>query len=135
MFIVHGLGEHCHRYDRIVEFLNRQKIRVYSFDHRGHGRTHHLPPSPHPRRLQGHKGHIDADKRVVMQDIQQLLGRAREDGIREEVPKYLLGHSLGGLMVIYYVLTEEIGRLSGLITIGTECRVQRFNTMCAFTFI
>lgn len=116
MFIVHGLGEHCHRYDRIVDFFTKKGLRVYSFDHRGHGRTHHLQGS---ETKQGHKGHIDADKKVIMDDIGQLLGRAKQDGVREEVPKYLMGHSLGGLMVIYYALTRDIQGLSGLICLGT----------------
>lgn len=116
MFIVHGLGEHCHRYDRIVDFLTKKNLRVYSFDHRGHGRTHHLP-SGKPK--QGHKGHIDANKQVIMDDIGQLVERARQDGVKDEVPKYLLGHSLGGLMVTYYALTREMTSFTGLICLGT----------------
>lgn len=115
VFIVHGLGEHCHRYERIIDFLRKKGIRVYSYDQRGHGRTHHLKETGDK---QGWKGHIDAKTEVVMEDIGLLLGRAREDGIGDEVPKYLLGHSLGGLMVIYFALTQEISGLSGLISIG-----------------
>lgn len=115
VFIVHGLGEHCHRYDRIIDFLTCRGMRIYSFDHRGHGRTHHLPEN----RKQGHKGHIDVDKSVIMQDIEQLIKRADDDGIPENIPRFLLGHSLGGLMVIYYALThKQIKTLSGLIGLG-----------------
>ena len=70
---------------------------------------------------QGWKGHIDAKTDVVMEDIELLLRRARDDGISEEVPKYLLGHSLGGLMVIYFALTQNLVGLSGLINI---CRLR-----------
>ena len=40
------------------------------------------------------------------------------------VPKYLLGHSLGGLMSIYYTMTREIS-LNGLITIGKLLEIMR----------
>ena len=93
--------------------MTQRGVRVYSFDHRGHGRTHHLKD-----KKQGWKGHIDADKEVVMEDVGMLVKRADDDGIRDEVPKYLLGHSLGGLMVIYYALTKDLLGLSGLICIG-----------------
>jgi alpha-beta hydrolase superfamily lysophospholipase len=69
---------------------------------------------------QGWKGHIDAKTDVVMDDIELLLRRAEDDGIGEEVPKYLLGHSLGGLMIIYFALTQDLSRLSGLISIGKK---------------
>lgn len=121
VLIVHGLGEHCHRYDRLINHLNNQNVRVYSFDHRGHGRTHNLPT-----RKQGSQGHIDSDKRVVMEDIGQLMERAGGDGIGEEIPKYLLGHSLGGLMVIYYALTEnERLGITGLIAVAPAIGVCR----------
>ena len=89
---------------------------MYSFDHRGHGRTHYLKTS---NTKQGHKGHIDSDKNVIMNDIGQLIGRAEDEGIEEEVPKYLIGHSLGGLMVIYYALMRDMHSISGLICLGT----------------
>jgi alpha-beta hydrolase superfamily lysophospholipase len=69
---------------------------------------------------QGWKGHIDAKTDVVMDDIELLVRRAEDDGIGEEVPKYLLGHSLGGLMIIYFALTQDLSRLSGLISIGKK---------------
>ncbi len=55
-----------------------------------------------------------------MEDIGMLVRRAKDEGIREEVPKYLLGHSLGGLMVIFYALTRDLFSLSGLICIGNN---------------
>lgn len=111
---MHGLGEHCHRYDRIIDFFVNRGIRVYSFDHRGHGRTHHLPDS----KKQGHQGHIDSSTEVIMNDIGQLIRRADDDGIHENVPKFLLGHSLGGLFVLHYALSRDVTKLSGLISIG-----------------
>ena len=115
VFIVHGLGEHCHRYDRIIEFFTEQGIRVYSFDQRGHGRTHFLHPQ---QQKQGKQGHIHTDKDVIMDDIEQLLQRASQDGIPARIPKVLLGHSLGGLFTVYYALKRDLTGISGLISLG-----------------
>lgn len=69
---------------------------------------------------QGWKGHIDAKTEVVMEDIEILLKRAKDDSVSINVPRYLLGHSLGGLMVTYYALTHDLSELSGLICIGNS---------------
>ena len=37
--IVHGLCEHCGRYDHLADRLNWEGFSVYRFDHRGHGRS------------------------------------------------------------------------------------------------
>ena len=39
VIIVHGLCEHCGRYDYVTERLNAAGYSVYRFDHRGHGRS------------------------------------------------------------------------------------------------
>lgn len=126
MFIVHGLGEHCHRYDRIIGFLNENGFRVHSFDHRGHGRTHnHLS-----KEKQGHCGHISSEVEVIMKDISDLINKEEED-----VPKYLLGHSLGGLMAVYYAMTNDkisSNSLTGLITIGKHKITSCFSHHCLF---
>lgn len=107
------MGEHCHRYDRIIDFFTQKGIRVYSFDQRGHGRTHQLPSQK-----QGRQGHIHFSKTIIMDDIEQLLQRANQDGVPRRIPKLLLGHSLGGLFSLYYALNRDISHLSGLISIG-----------------
>ncbi len=77
-------------------------------------------------RKQGHEGHIDVDKKIIMGDIKQLISRAKTEGIPDHVPKFLLGHSLGGLMVIYYALKngddEEFKKFGGLICIGKKTK-------------
>lgn len=97
--LVHGLGEHSSRYENVVETLVPAGHAVYAFDHRGHGR------SP------GQRGHIDrwaqfrGDVGAFLSDIQ-----AEEPG----KPLFLMGHSLGGLIVLEYVLHHPEG-LEGVI--------------------
>ena len=39
ILLVHGLGEHCGRWDGPAEFFNRHGASVYSYDLRGHGES------------------------------------------------------------------------------------------------
>ena len=39
VLIVHGMAEHCERYNHFAKFLNRNSYHVLAYDHRGHGKT------------------------------------------------------------------------------------------------
>lgn len=86
LLIVHGLGEHSGRYDGFARALALAGTSVFSFDLRGHGR------SPGPR------GDVDAFPRF----LEDLLGmeEERDRQIPGNLPKFLMGHSLGGLIAI-----------------------------------
>lgn len=87
--IIHGIGEHSGRYMNIINHLLPLGITVYSFDHRGHGK------SP------GKRGYIlkweefREDVKCFLQLIKNQEGKS---------PIFLMGHSLGGLIVLNYAL-------------------------------
>jgi alpha-beta hydrolase superfamily lysophospholipase len=85
--IVHGLGEHCRRYEHVARRLNADGFDVVGYDQRGHGR------SPGPR------GGIPADDSLCA-DLGRVLRAART---AYPGPVVLLGHSLGGLIAGRYV--------------------------------
>jgi alpha-beta hydrolase superfamily lysophospholipase len=85
--IVHGLGEHCRRYEHVARRLNADGFDVVGYDHRGHGQ------SPGPR------GGIPADDSLCA-DLGRVLRAART---AFPGPVVLLGHSLGGLIAGRYV--------------------------------
>jgi len=86
LLLVHGLGEHSGRYRHLAEFLAGEGISVFTFDLRGHGLS------------QGTRGDITAFPRF----LEDLL--AMEEIFVGEVPEYhprfLLGHSMGGLIAL-----------------------------------
>jgi acylglycerol lipase len=90
--LVHGIGEHTKRYAHVAEAFTKAGYALFGADLRGHGK------SEGPR---GHFPSIDA----VVQDIDLLLDHAhiRYPG----VPLILYGHSLGGILVLYYGLKQK----------------------------
>ncbi len=86
LLLIHGLGEHSGRYEHLARRLGAEGVSVFSFDLRGHGRS------------AGPRGDI------------RLFGDFLEDvGVMEGVrggelgsggKRFLLGHSLGGLIAL-----------------------------------
>lgn len=98
--IVHGLGEHKGRYQAVAEFFNKNKIAVFTTDLRGHGMSG------------GKKGHTPSFE-LLLKDVEELLMYARAE--YNDLPLFLMGHSLGGNIVANYVLTESVNELAGAI--------------------
>lgn len=100
--IVHGFGEHSGRYANVVEYLVPKGYTVYGYDLRGHGR------SP------GQRGYINRWEEF-REDTRAFLALVtREEPDR---PLFLMGHSLGGLIVLDYAIRYPEG-LRGVIASG-----------------
>lgn len=104
--IVHGLGEHSGRYCSVVKAAVDAGYAVFGFDNQGHGKS------------EGQRGHIRSwqDYRDNVQSFLQLIRQQEPDQ-----PLFVMGHSLGGLIVLDYVLRNtdtaafEAFRVSGII--------------------
>jgi len=103
--IVHGLGGHSDLFRNVVEYFIPKNYAVYSFDLRGHGRS------------QGQQGHINnwGEFREDLRTFLQLI-KTQEP----ERPCFLLGHSLGAVIVFDYVLRSpvEASALKGVIALA-----------------
>lgn len=82
--LVHGLGEHSGRYGDVATYLNQAGYTVLAYDLRGHGRT------------EGKRGHATFDQFAT--DTMLLLQKATER--YPGLPRFLYGHSLGGIIVL-----------------------------------
>jgi len=96
----HGLHEHSGRYAHVAERLNEAGYAVYALDHFGHGRSGGTPANVERFAM------LDAD-------LGTLLSRAR--GEHPGRPVFLLGHSLGGLIALDYLVTKGESGLTGLV--------------------
>lgn len=105
ILIVHGLHEHCLRYAHVAEALNKIGLNVYTFDLRGHGQS------------EGPKVNI------------KLVDEYREDvetvyrSIPKNIPFFILGHSMGGLIVTDFLLFNERNDVKGVILSGAALEV------------
>ena len=97
--IAHGGAEHGGRYRHVVERLVPEGFAVYAIDHRGHGRS------------DGRRAQIGRMAHVV-DDLDQLVRRA--NGTHPQLPLFLLGHSVGGLIAAAYTL-DHGEQLTGLV--------------------
>jgi alpha-beta hydrolase superfamily lysophospholipase len=93
--IVHGMMEHGLRYDHFARWMNKHQIAVYANDHIGHGLT------AKTRQELGHFPHND-DWQQSVDILHNLTQRIRTD--HPGIPVFLLGHSLGSVMVQTYMM-------------------------------
>jgi alpha-beta hydrolase superfamily lysophospholipase len=88
LLVVHGAGEHSGRYDRLAEYCATRGYAVAALDHPGHGRSE--GQRVHVRRFADFLGALERFHERVSADF-------------PGVPKFLLGHSLGGLISSHYL--------------------------------
>jgi acylglycerol lipase len=96
---LHGLGDHSGLYPRLATHIPQSNIALYAFDMRGNGR------SP------GQRAYLRG-WHEYREDLHAFLDKVRE--WQPEVPLFLLGNSLGGLVVLEYALHRPDG-LTGVI--------------------
>lgn len=92
IYLLHGTGEHCARYDELASHLTNDGWVVGAHDHVGHGQSF------------GQRGLLrpaDGLTRYAVPHIQQF---AKELG----APPILFGHSLGGLLAAELVLNNRV---------------------------
>ena len=87
VLLVHGMGEHGGRYERLAAALNSWGWNVVAHDHRGHGRS------------DGVRGCIGHDE-ALLEDLALVI-----DAVRAKFAGrlLLLGHSMGGLIAARFV--------------------------------
>lgn len=96
---VHGMGEHIARYDHVAEAFAQEGIAAMGYDRRGHGRS------------EGQRGHTISYEAFI-QEIKTLVEHIKR--VYGEKPVYLYGHSMGGNLVLNYLLGEDV-KVQGIL--------------------
>ena len=97
--LVHGLGEHSGRYERLAERFTDAGYAVWAIDLRGHGK------SP------GARG--DIRFAPALEDIDALVARCGASGAG--VPVFVYGHSLGALLAVQWLLERPAAPVAGAV--------------------
>ncbi len=97
--LVHGYGEHSGRYEYVGSRLADAGCAVAAYDQQGHGRS------------SGARGHVHrfAD---LLDDLEGFV-----ELVRTELPLFVVGHSMGGLVVAAYAC-ERNPSVAGVATSG-----------------
>ena len=105
--LVHGLGEHCRRYDHYLAWFAEQGVACVSYDRQGHGRS------------DGKRGYA-RDYKLYVDEIARLV---RECGTRYPGrPIFLYGHSMGGQLTLRYLVRRN-PRIAGVIISAPHIRL------------
>jgi acylglycerol lipase len=102
--IVHGLGDHIGRYDRVAEPLAAAGIDVHGFDLRGFGGS------------AGQRAFVDRWS-LFHDDLEERIDDLRSR--YEHLPLVVYGHSMGGLIALGYVLGERARPLPDLLVLSS----------------
>ncbi|MDU8886281.1 lysophospholipase [Yeosuana sp. MJ-SS3] len=91
--LVHGMVEYASRFEEsVIKHLIKNKIAVIAFDQFGHGRT------------RGKRGHCPSYK-ALLESVEFVIEKAKK--LFPNKPIVLYGHSMGGNLVINYVLRQN----------------------------
>jgi alpha-beta hydrolase superfamily lysophospholipase len=99
---LHGLGDHSGLYPMLPEAFLPFGIEIFAPDLRGNGR------SP------GQRAYLESWSEL-REDLRRLITRIRAE--RADIPLFLLGNSLGGLVVLDYALHQPEG-VRGVIAVS-----------------
>ena len=107
LLIVHGLAEHSGRYMNVVNYFVPLGFAVYGVDHVGHGKS--------------------GGTRVYVKRFEDFTNTLKIyfDMVRNWQPKkpiFLVGHSLGGLISVAYLLDHQV-ELKGAVLSGPVVKV------------
>lgn len=103
VYLSHGYGEHCGRYDRLGAVLSRRGFRVEALDHQGHGQS------------EGDRAFFPRFANLV-EDVLHFAQAARP--APEGVPRFLFGHSMGALIALHTMRAAPAGLFTGLVLSG-----------------
>jgi alpha-beta hydrolase superfamily lysophospholipase len=102
VILVHGLAEHSGRYEHVGAHLAAAGCAVHAYDHQGHGRS------------SGTRSHVRRFAHLL-DDLEGFVATVRAQ--QPSLPLFVVGHSLGGLLVIEYA-SQRDPDVSGVVTSG-----------------
>lgn len=107
LLVVHGIGEHSGRYMNVVNYLVPLGYAIYAIDHVGHGKS------------DGAREYVERfEDYIDTLEIFFSMVRKWQPG----KPVFMIGHSLGGLIGVVYLLDHQAG-LAGAVISGPAVSV------------
>ncbi|WNB17282.1 alpha/beta hydrolase [Marivirga arenosa] len=102
ILIIHGHGEHAGRFSKVANYFNEKNIAVCALTLRGHGNS------------EGKKGHAPSLDQLLT-DVEYFIRSVRVRFLEADL--YLYGHSMGGNIVLNYMVNDQSDELTaGIVT-------------------
>ena len=114
--VVHGMCEHKERYIDFLTYLNHRSINTFIYDLRGHGQSSE----------KDEYGYFKGEKDTLVKDLDVVIDYIRT---KNNLPIYLLGHSMGSLIVRKY-LQKYDDTLTKLIVCGSPSKNPLVKVAC-----
>lgn len=120
VFISHGFGEHCGRYDHVARALVERGVAVFSMDHQGEGACQasccdadRLVPYSMPLddawtghgRSHGDRAYVRDFCTDYVEDFLAMTDRAAQQ-LPADCPRFVFGHSMGGAVALLVALAR-----------------------------
>jgi lysophospholipase len=102
LVFVHGYGEHSGRYRHAMRWFAEHGVACHAFDQRGHGKA------------SGRRGFVRKWNEFLEDMAAALAEEARLNG--EKIPRFVLGHSHGGLVVAVGVIRKMLSADGVILT-------------------
>lgn len=101
MILIHGIGEHSGRYQTWARRFTQEQLLVYAPDYRGHGLS------------AGKRGHVNS-LTEYLDDIGAMVKRVFRH--HPTLPVFIYGHSMGGNLVLNFLLKRHQSFEGAIIT-------------------
>lgn len=108
---VHGTGEHIGRYNEIIQIFSQYGYSCFGFDQRGFGRS------------EGERGHVNSFSDYV-EDLNKFIDEVVAP--KSEKPIFVLGHSMGTIVVLSYAL-KYAAKIQGLLIFSCPVKLVAFS--------
>jgi alpha-beta hydrolase superfamily lysophospholipase len=99
IIFLHGYTEHSGRYEWMFEKLNAAGINVFSYDHRGYGKS------------DGTRAYINSFD-LYVKDFAEIRAQFKIP----ELPTFLMGHSMGSLIAVHFLISNADHNFVGFIS-------------------
>lgn len=99
IILLHGYTEHIGRYGWMIEQMNQAGINVFAYDHRGYGKS------------DGTRAYINRFGQYI-DDLDVYLNQLK----KPELPTFLMGHSMGSLIGVGYLVNHLEHHFAGFIS-------------------
>jgi len=106
LLVVPGFAEHSGRYTNLVNYFVPRGYAVYSFDHRGHGKS------------EGRRGYVERFS-YYLDDLKTFFDIVR--GKHGDDKIFIVGHSMGGTIATTYAVHHQ-DEFDGLILSGAALK-------------